>query len=821
MKVLQIVPPKFFQELRWQAVYSQGRLQPLTIQGLASRILKERGVVYREDWVLETVAVWEAVEQLLPDLEYFAPIAHYPGFVDEVRWLLHQVDYGELKLDELPSAARPEVEKLHRAYHARLEAYGVLDGPGQLRRALISLQDTPPAFLQGFQQVELVGLPELTPLEGEFIRELTRGRVLRLAQPEPGEGEPSITAALDPAAEIEEIAKAVRRQLEDGLSPRQIGVAFPEPRNYASLLLPIFGKYGIPWNMPGQSLADLPLGRAVSAFLTGEIAGWHKSHLQLLTAPGWGLPFSLTEEERRALRLAPPLEGLPAWMEYLGSFPGWEGALTLVRQVSQGFPAQPLAAHARSLQKLLGHFPPERWQVGGLLAKAELLKSWDALQLILDDLKLAETVVSLERFALLVRSIMQNYGVNPPRTLADRIAVLPISELGAARLKALHVGGLVQGDFPRNSRRHWLTRLKASEDAHAMYKLILSAGEDVFLYYPQTDHEGKLNLPSTVIPRVDEERRASGGDRLPIWRPQPEFTSLADPKVVEEIRARILAEGLSVSQLNRYARCPYHFFCAFVLKLDPLEEESLEPTALDEGRIVHSVLQKFWENHSEGPLPTISQGQGEVEGLLQEHYAELGMPAPPRLLRMLRRFIRYDLGLASQGWRPTFLERRFRGLMIPVVLADGSEYQVELRGVIDRIDLAPDGSYVLYDYKTGSAPTATEVRLGKDVQIAAYLLAAQELLPAAENVGVGYYLTTTAKRVGIFQEDWTEPLLLRRGDNCLAKEDFLAQLGFFQETISSLLGGIFAGKFPAEPSSSQVCSYCPYQGISRREVGIG
>ena len=28
MKVLQIVPPKFFQELRWQAVYSQGRLQP-------------------------------------------------------------------------------------------------------------------------------------------------------------------------------------------------------------------------------------------------------------------------------------------------------------------------------------------------------------------------------------------------------------------------------------------------------------------------------------------------------------------------------------------------------------------------------------------------------------------------------------------------------------------------------------------------------------------------------------------------------------------------------------------------------------------------
>ena len=118
--------------------------------------------------------------------------------------------------------------------------------------------------------------------------------------------------------------------------------------------------------------------------------------------------------------------------------------------------------------------------------------------------------------------------------------------------------------------------------------------------------------------------------------------------------------------------------------------------------------------------------------------------------------------------------------MIPVVLADAASTRWSL-GVIDRIDLAPDGSYVLYDYKTGSAPTATEVRLGKDVQIAAYLLAAQELPCLLQKTWGWATTSTTAKRVGIFQEDWTEPLLLRRGDNCLAKEDFLAQLGFFQK----------------------------------------
>lgn len=812
MQILQIVPPHFFQERRRQAVYSQGRLQPITIRGLAARILKERGVVYREDWILETVAAWEAVEELLPSLEYFAPIAHYPGFVEEVKWLFSQMDYRELKMDELPKDARPEVEKLYAAYHSRLEQYGVLDSPGQLRRALAALQEGPSEFLAGFPTVELVGLHDLSPLEQELIAEASRGRNVRVLEPEDESFAPTVTAALNPAAEVEELAKAVRRQLEEGISPSQIAVAFPHPRTYLSLLIPTFDKYGIPWNMPGQSLAGLPLGRAVLAFLSGEVEGWHKNNLQLLTAPGWGLPFQLSEANRRRLRLAPPLEGIPAWMEYLGPDEAWKTVLELIREAGQAFPTQPLGAHAQSLQRFLTHFPPERWAAKDILVRAELLKSWDALQLVLENLRAGTSVVNLERFTQLLKSILEDYRINPPRTLADRVAVVAINQLGAARLESLHVGGLVQGDFPRHSRRHWLTRLKAAEDAQAFYKLMLSSARLVQLYYPETDHEGKLNLPATVIPPA--QRRSIPPQRRTLgWRRQLPEAGLACPKVLSEIRERILAEGLSVSQLNLYARCPFRFFCAFVLNLDPFEEETLELTALDEGRLVHRVLQKFWENHQQRP-PAIPDGQREVEKLLRQEYEAEGRLVSSRMLRDMRRFVRCDLELVYQGWRPTYLEQRFRGLMIPV---DG--VQVELRGVIDRIDVASDGSYVLYDYKTGSVPTPKDVRTGADVQIAAYLLAAQKLLPEAENVGVGYYHISTAKRVGIFREDWVGPLLLQRGPNSLDAEAFGEQLQFFEQTISSMLQRILAGDFPAEPSSSRNCRYCPYRGISRREVG--
>ena len=40
-----------------------------------------------------------------------------------------------------------------------------------------------------------------------------------------------VTAAVDPQTEVDELAAAVRRQLEMGIKPSEIGVAFPEPRS--------------------------------------------------------------------------------------------------------------------------------------------------------------------------------------------------------------------------------------------------------------------------------------------------------------------------------------------------------------------------------------------------------------------------------------------------------------------------------------------------------------------------------------------------------------------------------------------------------------
>ena len=128
------------------------------------------------------------------------------------------------------------------------------------------------------------------------------------------------------------------------------------------------------------------------------------------------------------------------------------------------------------------------------------------------------------------------------------------------------------------------------------------------------DREGKLNLPSTLLPKLEKEKRAPGFD--PIHYPSLFFGDgqLRDGELLRTLREKVLGEGLSVSQLNNYANCPYRFFCDYVLELEALEEESLEPDARDKGIIIHEVLKDFWQEHLTGPPALCGNGAGPFGG---------------------------------------------------------------------------------------------------------------------------------------------------------------------------------------------------------------
>ena len=102
----------------------------------------------------------------------------------------------------------------------------------------------------------------------------------------------------------------------------------------------------------------------------------------------------------------------------------------------------------------------------------------------------------------------------------------------------------------------------------------------------------------------------------------------------------------------------------------------------------------------------------------------------------LRRYLTQEAGDGCD-WAPEGLELRFgfegeEGSLPAVALGEGSD-RIFLRGVIDRVDVDPDGSgrALVRDYKSGAArPEQQGARWSADrrFQVALYMIAVRELL---------------------------------------------------------------------------------------------
>lgn len=815
MTCLYLVPNSLIRRFRRRLVREGDSSLVMTLPGLAAQILKEGLVSYREDKIVEEVAVWQSVQDYAEELKFFAPIAHYPGFVQELKTLFQQADFGEDIFASMPEAGRLELYLLHTRYKEILAGHGVLDAADQMKRSVELARQR--KALPETEKVRVYGLGELRPLEQELVQALARGRSLEVIRPEASAAEVSVSKASDPIAEVEMIGEELRRKIEQGVPIDELGVAFPNPGQYLPILRMVFGKMKIPWRVPEVSLRNTPLGKTFLTAFLAELQGWHKHHWELLTAPGWGLPHVLTDEEKRLLRLGPPLRGFPAWREYLGIQPGWEELFELLSAIGKELFPRPLREYGALLEDLLDKLQPELWVVPDeeIDNWAELVKAWDGLQKIAQGFTQFDWTITPERFVQLLQDLLDSYQIQGRRIFSEQVQVVSVEQLGAQMYGQLYAGGLVEGQFPPLRNAHWLTKARPALVRTELFERLLSAAACVNLYYPEVDRAGKLNLPAAILPKQAEETRTVKGEGIhhPTLFLGEGF--LEDRELLKELQSRVLEDGLSVSQLNRYANCPFQFFCSYVLRLVPDEEVSLELDARDHGNLVHKALQVFWEEHLEGPLPDVEDGQVKIEGLLRKEYDGVGAQPSSRLIREMRSFIRSDLTWAQRGFRPKYLEKWFQGLAVTTALGP-----VVIRGRIDRIDLNAEGAYVLYDYKTGTAPQISAMVAGKDVQIAAYLLAAQDILPQGQNVGAAYYVIRERSRKGIFHEAYCKELGVTKGKNVLDEAGFAVQNEKFAEILQDYAQRILGGEFPIEPASSRICSFCAFQGICRKEVGF-
>jgi len=244
--------------------------------------------------------------------------------------------------------------------------------------------------------------------------------------------------------------------------------------------------------------------------------------------------------------------------------------------------------------------------------------------------------------------------------------------------------------------------------------------------------------------------------------------------------------GLSPSRANDFAQCPHMYRLRII---DRVPEPPQRATTL--GTLVHLVLERLFD------VPAAGRDQGAAHALLEPAWDDL-VADRPELAELVAdaaersQFfgdVRARLATYFEVENPTRLEPHGREVRLESSLDGGPA----IRGVIDRIDRAPDGALRIIDYKSGKTPSS---RYGEqaDFQMKFYAL----LVERTEGTRPALMRLLYLRDGGVKELVPTEA-------------DIAAVEAKVRSTWTAITMYAAAGEFPTSPS--RLCAWCSFQTL--------
>ena len=470
-----------------------------------------------------------------------------------------------------------------------------------------------------------------------------------------------------------------------------------------------------------------------------------------------------------------------------------------------------------------GQVPP---RVGGDPLLPERVREQAGLPLLHDPVE--------ERYKYLAAAVGQARTLSFPRSNNASLAGQHPSRWFLEEASRIHGSRVSSKDLTSLTDAPWLNVIASAEDAieaaaqsqpadlhdYDMHKLWL------WLQRGNPFEQHHLAAPSSLLDRaVQMERARTRSKDLTIW----DGDLSSNPKYVDGAMERTKPndERLSATTLEMRVACLYSYFLSHELHIEAPErpEEVASITPLDRGLLVHAILKRFIREARDGgtvPEPGESWDEGHrglLDAVADREFRDAerhGVTGKALLWEMARTEIRRDLHAflgadskirADHGVSPYAAELSFG---MPNSEFPTLEWNnLRFRGVIDRIDVSPDGKTALVlDYKTGGTWGYTNmdndpVGRGTRLQLPVYALAAQQMLGSGVDVKAAYWFVSSS---GKFVTRPRSPVGLDE-----MQDPFTKVLDAFKASIGR-------GLFPANPGMSQSkrtenCKYCDFDKI--------
>lgn len=347
-----------------------------------------------------------------------------------------------------------------------------------------------------------------------------------------------------------------------------------------------------------------------------------------------------------------------------------------------------------------------------------------ALSAFVEDLRLhareAGFALAPTETGIALRDAMEQIAVRPPYGGHARVHILGLLESRMNRAELVICAGLNEGVWPTRGGIDALLAppvLRALGIPGSDFRIGLSAHDlagamgapEVVLSRSERDEAGPA-IPSRFLLRVQallgemlpryEERDAVALARAMTRAPAAERYPRPAPDPAPEQRD----VDISATALDRLLGDPYQFYAGKIMGLSDLDALDAEPSALWQGNVAHTILQRWHEARESDPAASLAP---IMDAVLDEENADPLMRGlwQPRLEAALR-----------------WIEDKVTGYDDRRVLAVEKKGAMTFEGVqvhgrADRIDRLDDGSLAIIDYKTGKPPSAAMVEQGFALQL--------------------------------------------------------------------------------------------------------
>ncbi len=193
--------------------------------------------------------------------------------------------------------------------------------------------------------------------------------------------------------------------------------------------------------------------------------------------------------------------------------------------------------------------------------------------------------------------------------------------------------------------------------------------------------------------------------------------------------SRIIQRGMAPTPLERYARCPFQYFSADVLRLEPIRLPiAQEPDAALLGTLCHAALRRCYEQLLPTGWPVepltndavdrcirsaVEQAAAECEARQRTGHYLLWELAKEQIVALVTAAVKADeAGQSDDAYRPVAFEVDAEGTVPGLPFVD--QVPLKIHGRVDRIDRHRDSGalrIIDYKFKTGSAMTPEDRNL--------------------------------------------------------------------------------------------------------------